>query len=264
MKLAWITDIHLDFLTEPESRKFCRDLATRKPDALVISGDVATATTLEATLRLIADEVRVPAYFVLGNHDFYYGSIAAVRRQMTALTHTDPRLQWLPARGVVSLGDHHALVGHDGWADARHGDPVGSSVAFNDWLLIAELSGLDAEARRPRLRELGDEAAAALRTPLWQALARFPTVFVATHVPPFREVCRYWGRICSDAWLPWLTCRAVGDLLLDAADHHPHRRIVVLCGHSHGAATAKPRPNLIARAGGARYGRPRLAGLFEF
>jgi hypothetical protein len=201
---------------------------------------------------------------VLGNHDFYNGSIAEVRQQMAALTRGDLGIHWLPARGVVSLGDEHAIVGHDGWADGRHGDPLGSQVFFNDWLLIAELAGLERTARLARLNALGDEAATALRAPLWDALSRFSHVFVVTHVPPFREVCRYWGRICSDAWLPWLTCRAVGDLLLEAADRHAHRRITVLCGHSHGAATASPRPNLIARAGGARYGHPRLAGMFKF
>jgi predicted phosphohydrolase len=262
MRLAWITDVHLDFLSGDQVRAFCGRIARRGPDALAISGDIADARSVEHTLRVVADDLGVPIYFVLGNHDFYYGSIEGVRRQMAALTRTDPRIQWLPERGVVSLGQQHAIVGHDGWADGRHGDPLGSHVFFNDWLLIAELSGLEPSVRLERLHALGDEAATALRAPLWEALGRFANVFVMTHVPPFPEVCRYWGRICSDAWLPWLTCRAVGDLLLDAADRHADRRITVLCGHSHGAATARLRPNLIAHAGRARYGHPKLARMF--
>ena len=122
MRLAWVTDVHLDFLSDDEVRAFCRQFARRGLDALAISGDIAEARSLEHALPLVADELRVPIYFVLGNHDFYNGSIAEVRQQMAALTRTDSGIHWLPARGIGSLGDGHAVVGHDGWADGRHGD----------------------------------------------------------------------------------------------------------------------------------------------
>ena len=41
MRLAWIIDVHLDFLSGDEVRAFCGRLARRGLDALVISGDIA-------------------------------------------------------------------------------------------------------------------------------------------------------------------------------------------------------------------------------
>jgi hypothetical protein len=86
---------------------------------------------------------------------------------------------------------------------------------------------------------------------------------VATHVPPFKEACWHEGRISNDDWLPRFTCKAVGDLLREAALQRPDRRIDVLCGHTHGAGVAEILPNLIVRTGGAEYGRPELQDVLE-
>jgi hypothetical protein len=80
-------------------------------------------------------------------------------------------------------------LGHDGWADGRPGDYAVSDVFLNDYLLIKELAGLDAEARLGRLHDLDDEAAAHFRAGLPAALSGFRRLIVLTHVPPFREAC---------------------------------------------------------------------------
>src|SRR5437764_11589677 len=128
----------------------------------------------------------MPIYFVLGNHDFYRGSIAGVRAGVEALDARSPRLHWLPRTGVVGLTPETALVGHDGWADGRFGDYGRSEVLLNDYLLIEELAGLDERERLLHLNALGDKAAAHFRAVLPAALSRSRRVIVLTHVPPFR------------------------------------------------------------------------------
>ncbi len=263
MKLAWATDIHLDFLDDEGFDRFALLLEKSSADAFLIGGDIAKAGSVERHLRSLEARLLRPLYFVLGNHDFYVGSISKVRSAMRALTDRSKLLKWLPAAGVIPLSPTAALVGHDGWGDARIGNVDGTPVRLNDFVMIEELSGISREVRRDRLRALGDEAAAYIRQVLPRALAGFREVVFLTHVPPFKEACWHEGTISDDDWLPYFTCRAAGDALLDIMKSHPERRLTVLCGHTHGAGTAELLPNLRVWTGGADYGAPRIERVLE-
>ena len=263
MRLAWLTDIHLNFLDPPGVAAFLRDVAAVPADAVVLSGDVGEADDVARHLAALDAAAQKPVYFVLGNHDFYRGSIAGVRARVSALCSAGPNLRWLPEAGVVPLTGETGVVGHDGWADGRLGDYWGSDVELSDWGLIADLAGLDRRDRLAKLHELGDEAAAHFRAVLPDALARFRHVLVLTHVPPFRDACWYRGRVSGDDYLPHFACRAVGDVLADAMTSRPDRRMTVLCGHTHGAGEAQLLPNLWVLTGGAVYGRPAVQRVLE-
>ncbi len=188
-RLAWITDAHLNFLDGPGVEAFVSSLAALPVDAFLLGGDVGEAP--DVALRLNALDLRLqrPVYFVLGNHDFYRGSIAGVRAKVETLCAACPNLHWLPRDGVVPLTETTCLVGHDGWGDGRYGDYWGLRVVLNDCFFIGELLGLDERERLAKLHALGDEAAAHFRAVLPEALGRFRHVLVLTHVPPFREAC---------------------------------------------------------------------------
>ena len=262
-RLAWATDVHLNFLSATGIDAFREALARQEADAVVITGDIAEAPTLDSLLSVLAAELKTPIYFVLGNHDFYRGSIPEVREVARAMSRRSPWLGYLPAAGVVELTPEIALVGVDGWSDGRLGDYLRSPVMLNDYLLIAELSGLGKGARLDRLNALGDAEAEALRGPLTQAIARYRRVIVATHVPPFKEACWHDGRASNDDWLPHFSCHAVGEVLREAALAHPGKKIRVLCGHTHGQGQAEILPNLKVMTGGAEYGEPRIQGVIE-
>jgi predicted MPP superfamily phosphohydrolase len=262
-RLTWATDVHLNFLAGQGMDAFAEALRREEPDAIVITGDIAEAPTVDPLLSLLAADLKIPIYFVLGNHDFYRGSIPRVRAVVTALSRRSPWLAWLPVAGVVSLQPDVALIGVDGWSDGRLGDYVRSKVELNDYVLIAELAGLDRATRLTRLNQLGDAEAAALEPLLAEALKQHRHVIVATHVPPFKEACWHEGRVSNDDWLPHFTCRAVGEVLRRAALAHPEKQIRVLCGHTHGAGSADILPNLKVVTGGAEYGEPRVQGTME-
>jgi 3',5'-cyclic AMP phosphodiesterase CpdA len=260
-RLAWVTDVHLNFLDAARIEAFCATIVAAGPDAIVITGDIAEAHDLEGHLATLERRLARPVYFVLGNHDFYRGSIAGVRRRMAELTARSRHLRWLPAEGIVELTSQTALVGHDGWADGRNGDYATSRLLFSDWVHIEELAGLGRAARLARLNALGDEAAAHLEEVLPRALACFRHVIVLSHVPPFAEACRYEGRVVNDEWLPHLSCKAAGDVLRRFAFEHPDARLTVLAGHTHNPADVDVLPNLRARTGAAAYGAPALADI---
>ena len=257
-RLTWVTDIHLNFLSRARVDAFCDRILQAQPDAVLVGGDIAEADDVEAYLRLLALRLQRPVYFVLGNHDFYHGSVRQVRMTASALTRESAYLRYLPDCGVVGLTETACLIGHDGWGDGRIGDYAGSRVMLNDYFLIRELAGLDRAARLRQLHALGDEAAAYLQSVLPEALAKFSEVWMLLHVPPFKEACWHEGKISDDEWLPHFTCRAVGEVLRDAMQQHPDRQMTVLCGHTHGAGEARILPNLLVKTGGAEYGAPAL------
>ncbi len=256
--IAWLTDIHLNFLRPPGTGVFFDMLARTEADAFAISGDIAEAPGVAGHLRDIAARVERPVHFVLGNHDFYRGSIAGVRGKVRALCAVTPNLHWLPEAGVVPFTDETCLVGHDGWGDGRLGNYHGTDVLLNDFDLIREFGGFheDPEVRLAKLHALGDEAAAHFRSVLPDALARFRHVVVVTHVPPFRESCWHEGGLSDENWLPFFSCQAVGSALLEAMSAWPDREMTVLCGHTHGSGEAQILPNLRVLTGGALYGHP--------
>lgn len=276
MRLAWATDIHLDFLPDEGVRAFAGELARTGADALALSGDLSHAELLEHHLRLLSQGFPGPIWFVLGNHDYYGSSIAAVRAAVAELGARRPRLRWLPAAGVVELSERTAMIGVDGWGDARRGAPDRTTVTLNDFFHIEDLAaeippaaravpsllvGGDRRALHRKLHALGAAEAAALRPLL--AAATHEHVLVVTHVPPFPEACWYEGRVSDDDWLPYFCCAAVGEVLRERALAAPDRRFTVLCGHTHGDGEAQLLPNLRVLTGAAVYRRPALQRVLE-
>ena len=257
-RLAWVTDIHLNFVNRPAIERFCREILDTSPDAVLLGGDVGEAPSVADYLRFLESLLRRPIYFVLGNHDYYFGSIAAVREATTALCRASSLLHWLVAEPVLELTPATGLVGHDSWADGRYGLGTRSEMLLNDHFLIRDLAGLSHSGRFRLLNELGDAAAAHFARVLPDAFARYRSVILLTHVPPFREACWYEGRISDDEALPHFACKAVGEVLKREVAARPDRQLTVLCGHTHGAGAADILPNLRVITGGAEYGRPQV------
>ena len=263
IRIAWATDIHLEFVDVQGRRAFIDQLRGSTPDAVILAGDIGTVVSVDDYLDEIDDACDCPVLFVLGNHDFYGGSIHAVRERVAALARSSRGLEYLTVGGVVELTSSTGVVGHDGWGDARSGNFAESGLRLNDFRLIRELTGLPWAALGEKLQRLGDEAADHLRRVLSEAAERFEHVIVVTHVPPFPAACLNDGRPSGDDGLPFFACKAVGDAILEAAASHPDRQFTVLCGHTHAAAEVRVAPNVLTIAGGAEYGSPRLQAMLE-
>jgi predicted MPP superfamily phosphohydrolase len=78
MRLAWLTDIHLNFVDRKQRRRFLGSIS-EQADVVALSGDIGESHNVSQYLREMDEVNQKPVYFVLGNHDFYKGSIAQTR-----------------------------------------------------------------------------------------------------------------------------------------------------------------------------------------
>lgn len=261
-RYTWITDIHLNAMSESTREDLVRLVREERPNGLWLTGDVAESPSLLGWLEELDRQLQVPIYFVLGNHDYYHGSIRETRRETASLCDGHPRLTFLTARDWIELAPGIGLVGHDGWADGRIGDYRGSQVMLNDYRLISELAPYGQVERLPILQRLADEAAGWIRQQLQQALDACQQVFLLTHVPPLRAACWYEGDVADDEWAPHFTCQAVGQVILSMMQEHPEKQLTVLCGHTHSSGSCQPLSNLTILTAGADYDRADIAGTF--
>ena len=147
----------------------CKEITDARADVL-ITGDIAEADSLLDWLSALESELACPIYFVLGNHDYYGGSMRSVRAAVESRCRDSRYLRWLDQSGVVRLSAAASLVGAGGWADARYGDYERSGVRLNDLNYIHDLIGHDHRTRGHILASFGDEAASALASPLQEAM----------------------------------------------------------------------------------------------
>lgn len=261
--IVWATDLHLDHIEPEAARAFFQELAQLQADALLFGGDIAVAETVEGYLRQVDSMVNCPIYYVLGNHDYYYGSIQDVRLRMRALTHGSRHLRWLPEIGLAALTQRTGLIGCDGWGDGRLGDFEHSDVRLNDYVYINDLAALSRAELLNTIRNLGMDSANLLRRALPEAMRRFEHIIILMHVPPFAEACWHQGRRGDAKWLPHYTCGAAGEVIYAAARDNLYHHFTVLCGHTHGYADVHLLPNLQIKTGGVDYGHPQVQEILK-
>ena len=78
-RVAWLTDIHLNFVTRERAADLAERIRRLDVDSVLIGGDVGEANNFAEYLEKLVERIARPTYFVLGNHDYYRGSIANVR-----------------------------------------------------------------------------------------------------------------------------------------------------------------------------------------
>jgi 3',5'-cyclic AMP phosphodiesterase CpdA len=267
MRLAWATDVHLEFAEETMRSIFAKEIINQKADALLLTGDIANSKLIDRLLRELQERIDIPIYFNMGNHDFYGGHISLGRRWAEDITKSDVPLFWIEGAGPVPLGDDVGLVGVDGWGDGQLGSPYSSDVLLNDWDLIKEFAKEDAlynrEARMKLLRRYGNRARVEICAQLRNALPRFKRLLLMTHVPPWKEATWHEGAHSNDDWLPWFSCKAVGDAIVEEAAKYGDRQITVLCGHTHGKGYSRINHQVDVHTGGARYRSPEVQCSFQ-
>lgn len=270
-KYVWTTDCHLDHIDYDDKLiAFAESLVTIDPTGVFITGDISNANRVVYHLSVIERVVRRPVYFVLGNHDYWGGEIEPVRKAMRELSNMSQYLKYMPLSPYVALTPDTALVGHDGWYDAHHGDAARSRFMMNDWVYTKDFIGHSGGASYIRLngnvrdrdaliscvRKLAHAAVLHVQEGIKLAARYHKNIIVLTHYPPFSDAHVYNGKIGDADAQPWFTSKMMGDMLLAAAKAYPNVNFKVFAGHTHGKADVAPASNLEVHVGGARYGRP--------
>lgn len=262
MKICWLTDIHLNFLSSEQRVDFYKKILDHDCEAVAITGDIADSPMLVEVLQEMADHLKMPIYFVLGNHDFYHGEIAKVKQAVSRLCHNDSSLIWLNESKVNKLTNDTLLIGQDGWADGRYGDYQNSNVVLNDSRLIYDLFTqkiLGKNKLLQKMQELADADAATLKIDLTEAVKlSAKKIIILTHVAPFVGACWHEGKISDENWLPFFASKATGDVIYNFAEKNPNLEFMVLCGHSHSDGIYQPLGNLLVKTGKAKYYHPEI------
>lgn len=262
MKIAWLTDIHLNFLKPEARKKFYQRISDTAAEAILITGDIAEAQNVCQILSEFSQHTNQPIYFVLGNHDYYNGSVESVRKNIRELCTQNEKLIWLGLPALIPLQKSTLLIGQDGWADARYGDFDHSVLTLNDSRFIVELFQaflVNKSALKHEMQKLADADAKMLECTLLLALQSHPEkIIIATHVPPFPECSWHKDKLSDANWLPYFTSKATGYVLSTLAKKYPKTHFLVLCGHTHSSAHFKPIQNLEIKAGSAAYHQPKL------
>jgi len=203
-------------------------------------------------------DVEIPVYFVLGNHDFWNAREQHVRETAAKFP------GYLDTAGVVELTPTTALIGRSGWYDTLTGNPFESRIRFDDFHLTERLVGTWGAPYllQRACRAWSTEETERVRPVLEAAVQKYPNILFATHFPCFKEAC--WDEfgfpdVEDRGFWPWSINTTLGHLLLETVMANPGVQFTMLTGHTHGGGSRQLRDNLLCISGNAVYGHPQPA-----
>ena len=253
-RYAWLSDTHMNLSVLPCLKRLYLLGAWRMgADGIFITGDISSGGWIESDLRFLARHFEGPIYFVLGNHDYHGRHIDSVHDDIRRVCRDHPNLVWMTEAGVVSLTDDVAVIGSEGWYDARHGDERLLRYT-TDWLLTFDFLHAGRHDRRLDLwRRMAQESARCVEARLVQALENHKTVYILTHIPPWKEATRAMGTALEKFWLPYNTNAALGRAIERAAGDRKKKRVIVLAGHTHTPCRVRVTNTIECAVAGASY-----------
>lgn len=240
MKLALTADIHLNCLFKESIIALAKEIGENS-DVIAIAGDIAEAPSLHELLTKFGEHAKKPVYYIHGNHDFCKASFSYTKSNSEEYTLQKyvakrPNPKWLQILGIVELTKDTALIGHDGFYDARYGDFFNSDFIIGDLWQIPDIMHLSQDQRYSLFNRLGDQCADYAKEQISKAAQTYKNIIFITHIPPFDKVCLYNGKPSSSSSLPYFSNKALGDALLDLKDEFPNVNITVFSGHTHHGA----------------------------
>lgn len=266
MSIVWASDLHAGFLEDKQLTKFCESIAnTPGLESVLIGGDISEARKLTSDLNTVRRYIKVPIYFVLGNHDYYGSSIKEMSNIAKHYCRSNDNIWWLDdQQGAIDLGNGIGLMGVGGWGDCTVGNPDSRAVALNDWHYIEELSYLTHTSRVGVLKDLGKKAAEHTALLLSKAVCKFDKIVFLTHVPPWPEVSFHRGVRSDDNYLPYYCCAQVGKVICGIMKEYPEKSLLSLSGHTHGGGEAAITDNILALSSSSEYKMPEFTNICTF
>lgn len=157
--------------------KVCQAHATR----VWITGDIGDPSNNWKFLNELLEAVNRSVYFLLGNHDFYQGTISQARQKAAKICQQHSNAFYLhECEGFMM--DGHLVLGVDGWANtdktSLHGTTWDSEQIF-------DLQNLSIEQLQQVMNQFAEEDTALLLKKCRQSLSSsIHSVCIFTHIPP--------------------------------------------------------------------------------
>lgn len=253
-KYLWYTDTHLDKVAPWTLFAFIKHIVDQKPKGVFLTGDISTGPFLPYHLRLMAQFIKCPIYFVLGNHDYHFIGIEEQHENIRALCRKHSNLIWLTESDVIDLHHEVALIGTEGWYDAQLGNPKYLKATF-DWFLTKDFRQLASmEERIQAFRDLAKKSCDILEDKLEKALERdYKTIYILTHFPPWKEATRDEGTILEPLYLPYNVNLSLGRMIERLMKERKKRNVTVLAGHTHTDCWIHVARNIECKVNKAKY-----------
>lgn len=258
-KYLWYTDTHLDKISPWTKWKFIHNVAKEYSNGIFLTGDISNGINTCKDLARLANAVGCNIYFVLGNHDYHWSSIARTHDNIRKLCQKHHNLIWMTEAGVVHLSDEVCLIGTEGWYDAEEGKPEYLQFTF-DRFFIDDFRHLSSMGDRVKIwRSLAEQSAHDVVDKIEKAIEqKYKTIYLLTHFPPWKEATRDVGTFMEKFWLPYNTNLRLGRAIETAMLEHKRRHITVFCGHIHTDAWIHVARNIECKVNRAKYyGEPR-------
>jgi len=253
-KYLWYTDTHLDKVSPWSLFRFIRNIKSQDPKGVFLTGDISNGLLTCTHLKLLARSIKCPIYFVLGNHDYHFGSIEERHEQVRAACKEYPNLIWVTESDVIDLNHEVCLIGAEGWYDAQLGNPKWIRYTF-DWFLTKDFRQLpNMDARIEAFRERAEQSMHLLEEKLHKALAQdFKSIYLLTHFPPWKESTRDVGTFMEEFWLPYNVNLRLGHMIERVMRERKKRHITVLAGHTHNDCWIHVARNIECKVSKAKY-----------
>lgn len=271
MKIIHCSDIHLNFCS-PESHiglkarksfiQSINDNISRGGKLILLTGDITEAPHLINELYWLAENIKRPFYFTLGNHDFWHSSFEIVNNWAeTAQTlHLRLNYSYLPSLKPIPLEEiGWYLIGFNGWYDCRNyhfnvmSDFINGKEIINDFENIKDLKsiinrGVDNEYQLAILQNIADEELLKFKLKLDETINVYKAqkIIIGTHVPPIPFKESHPGFYSNKKLMEFLCLTSV---------EYPQIEFFVLCGHNHGGGVQKLN-NLTIMCKSSRYYNP--------
>lgn len=249
-KIAWATDLHLDWCTSAKSLVILAEQAQLTSNIVsqgwtaISTGDLSSNGQLGVHAALMK---KASMHFILGNHDYWGNTF----NDAGALAEKFGEEYYL--HGKVLTRPSWAMVGHNGFFDFRTGIVAPSLFQTWDSEYNPDLKGKSYHQIAYMLPTKAEvETNALLR--LLDTVDK-PRIYVATHVPPFPEACLYQGKPSRDEALPFFCNTTLGEELLTYVYNRRDVQFIVLAGHTHHDYVGWHAPNLLVGVSAkAKYG----------
>jgi predicted MPP superfamily phosphohydrolase len=261
-RMIWLTDLHLEFCSHQTRHDLYRSINQASGEIVVITGDLSAGIHREAQYGELAEHVRKPIYFVLGNHDRYGATFANAEAVVERVTKRFSHLMRLNGSQVITLNKSVALIGVDGWADGLGGEGPATKARINDFYQILDFATEPEPQAFRAMEKRARSYAQALKPSLLKALKQYETTIIATHVPPYEGAAWHEGSPSSADYQPFFSSPTMGKLIAAAAAKYPGKSVLILCGHTHSPGIYRD-ANISVFTGGARYGFPEISQTFH-
>lgn len=263
MRIGFSSDVHLDHISYEKIVDFCKVVNKENLNGLVIAGDISNGNAIKAHLEILSTHIKVPIYFVLGNHCYWTKSFDYIDKSIAELKL--PKLHFLDISPVITLKEGVAIIGHSGYFDGLNGnfDKSEFAKAFPDFRYISDFAGLSIYFKKQKIVERTQKACDYIRLRLNEALKDHKEIYLVTHVPPYRESSWHMGKMSDDSGAPFFSNKIIGEMLNKVMLQNTDKKLIVLTGHSHSAAYYKPLPNIEVYTAYALYSDPQIYKIFN-